>query len=108
MPGYCGKDNKKRPEKLDEKKLAEQGLLLTMEEIFFLLSHWVWEYHNSEHSSLGMTPLQMYEQTMKGRTELPDPRAMDIALMDMGTATVTSSGIQRLVPEPQVWYRMKM
>lgn len=106
MPGYCGKDNKKRPETLDEKKLAEQGMLLTMEEIYFLLSHWVWEYHNSVHSSLGITPLQMYEETMKGRTELPDPRTMDIALMDVSTAKVFSSGIQKFgMHGRRTWYK---
>lgn len=106
MPGYCGKDNKERPETLDEKKLAEQGLLLTMEEIYFLLSHWVWEYHNSVHSSLGITPLQKYEQTMKGRSELPDPRSMDIALMDMSTAKVFASGIKKFGTfGRRIWYK---
>lgn len=106
MPGYCGKDNKKRPESLDEKHLAEQGKLLTMEEIIFLLQHYLWEYHNEVHSSLGMTPLQKYEQTMKARSEMPDPRTMDIALMDYETASVTRSGIQRFGSKGKKrWYK---
>ena len=106
MPGYCGGDNKDRPETLKEKKLAEQGLLLTLEEIYFLLSHWVWEYHNTVHSSLGMTPLQKYEEAMKARTEMPDPRTMDIAMMDVSTATVFASGIRKFsVGWRRTWYK---
>ena len=95
MPGYCGKDNKRRPERLDEKYLASQGKLLTMDEILFLIQHYLWEYHNTVHRILGMTPYEKYEQTLKGRTEMPDPRTLDIALMDYEIAMVTNQGIRR-------------
>ena len=95
LPGYCGKDNKHRPYGLDEQTLAERGELLDIEELCALFETYVDSYHNTVHSSLGMTPLQKYESTPKVREGMPDDRTLDICLMDMEKAKVYNSGIQR-------------
>lgn len=106
LPGYCGSDNEERPPDLDEKALAEADLLLNLEELCKLIEMYLWEYHNTEHSTLGMTPLEKYLSTPKVREEMPDPRAFDICLMDVERAKVTASGIQRFgtVGRPR-WYK---
>lgn len=95
LPGYCGKDNKHRPYGLDEQALAQRGELLDMEELCALFETYVNVYHNTVHSSLGITPLQKYERTPKVRQGIPDERTLDICLMDMEKAKVYNSGIQR-------------
>lgn len=95
LPGYCGNDNKARPYGLDEQAMAERGELLDIEELCVLFETYVDSYHNTIHSSLGMTPLQKYERTPKVRQGLPDERTLDICLMDMEKAKVYTSGIQR-------------
>ncbi|HWP96438.1 MAG TPA: Mu transposase C-terminal domain-containing protein [Syntrophomonadaceae bacterium] len=95
LPGYCGKDNKARPAGLDEQAMAERGELLDIEELAALFETYLDVYHNTVHSSLGMTPLQKYEQTPKVREGIPDERTLDICLMDMEKAKVYASGIQR-------------
>lgn len=95
MPGYCGKDNKHRPEGLDEQAMAKNNLLLDLEEACYLTEMYILQYHNTVHSSLGMTPLQKYLNTPKVREGIPDERTLDICLMDVEKAKVTASGIQR-------------
>lgn len=95
LPGYCGKDNRHRPYGLDEQAMAERGELLDLEEIAVLFENYVDQYHNTVHSSLGMTPHQKYERTPKVRDGMPDERTLDICLMDMEKAKVYTSGIQR-------------
>lgn len=96
LPGYCGNDNgKNRPYGLDEQAMAERGELLDIEELSVLFETYLFSYHNTIHSSLGMTPLQKYESTPKVREGIPDERTLDICLMDVEKAKVYSSGIQR-------------
>jgi putative transposase len=95
LPGYCGKDNKNRPYGLDEQAMAARGELLDIEELAYLFEMYLHVYHNTVHSSLGMTPLQKYERTPKVREGVPDERTLDICLMDMEKAKVYNSGIQR-------------
>ncbi len=95
IPGYCGNNENNRPPDLDERALAETGMLLNLEEMCKLIEMYLWEYHNAEHSTLGMTPLEKYISTPKIRDEMPNSRAFDICLMDVERAKVTSSGIQR-------------
>lgn len=95
LPGYCGKDGKERPEGLDEKTMAERDELLDLEELCKLIEMYLEIYHNTVHSSLGMTPYEKYLSTPKAREEMPDVRTLDICLMDVEKAKVTASGIQR-------------
>lgn len=95
LPGFCGSDNKDRPADLDEKAMAERGDLLDLEELCKLIEMYLEIYHNTVHSSLGMTPAEKYIATPKVREEMPDVRAMDICLMDVERAKVTPSGIAK-------------
>ncbi|MDI6913835.1 MAG: Mu transposase C-terminal domain-containing protein [Desulfitobacteriaceae bacterium] len=95
IPGYCGSDNKHRPEGLDEQAMAERDELLDLEEATMLFEMFVNIYHNTVHGSLGMTPLQKYETTPKVREGIPDERTLDICLMDVEKAKVMTMGIQR-------------
>ncbi|WP_027364001.1 Mu transposase C-terminal domain-containing protein [Desulfotruncus alcoholivorax] len=95
LPGYCGSDNKSRPYGLDEKKMAERGELLELEELYALLEIYIHIYHNTLHSSLGMSPYEKYERLPKARQGLPEERVLDICLMDVDKAKVHESGIQR-------------
>lgn len=95
LPGYCGKDNKHRPYGLDEQAMAARGELLDIEELCFLNEVYFYLYHNTVHSSLGMTPFEKYERTPKARDGMPDERSLDIALMDTEKAKVYTTGIQR-------------
>lgn len=106
LPGACGSDNEDRPAGLDEKAMAQAEALLNLEELCRLIEMYLWEYHNTEHSTLGMTPLEKYLCTPKVREEMPDPRAFDICLMDVERAKVTGSGIQRFgtAGRPR-WYK---
>ena len=95
MPGYCGKDNKKRPAGLDEYALAKRGELLTLEEAYLILEFAVYRYHNIKHDSLGMTPFEKVARTALARTEIPDERDLDICLMNVDKAHVSKSGISK-------------
>ncbi len=95
MPGYCGKDNKKRPAGLDEQAMARRGELLSLEEAYLILDHYIWKYHNAVHSSLGITPFEMVAKTALARTEIPEERDLDMCLMDVDRAHVSKSGISK-------------
>lgn len=96
LPGSCGNDNgKNRPYGLDEQAMAARDELLDIEELYFLTEIYFYFYHNTVHSSLGMTPLQKYEMTPKVREGIPDERTMDVVLMDVEKAKVYTTGIQR-------------
>jgi len=106
LPGYCGKDGKERPEGLDEKAMADRGELLDLEELCKLIEMYLEIYHNTVHSSLGMTPYEKYLSTPKAREEMPDVRTLDICLMDVERAKVTASGIQRFGTRgKRRWYK---
>ncbi|MCR4442937.1 MAG: Mu transposase C-terminal domain-containing protein [Peptococcaceae bacterium] len=105
LPGYCGKDNKHRPEGLDEQAMAERDDLLDLEEASLLLEVYINEYHNTVHSTLGMTPLEKYRMTPKVREGIPDERTLDICLMDVERAKIMASGIQRFgTKNKRRWY----
>jgi putative transposase len=106
LPGFCGSDNEDRPAGLDEKAMAEADALLNLEELCRFIEVYLGEYHNTNHSTLGMTPLEKYLSSPKVREEMPDPRAFDICLMDVEKAKVTASGIQRFgtAGRPR-WYK---
>lgn len=109
LPGYCGKDNKHRPHNLDEKKMAERGELLELEELYVLLEFFVHLYHNTVHSTLGMTPFEKYELTPKVREGLPEARVLDICLMDVEQAKVSPAGIQRFgTKNNRRWYTHRL
>ncbi len=106
IPGYCGNNEDNRPPVLDEKALAAAGMLLDLEEVCKLIEVYIWEYHNTEHSTLGMTPLEKYISTPKVRGEMPNSRVFDVCLMDVERAKVTSSGIQRFGTVGRArWYK---
>ncbi|WP_459997062.1 transposase [Paradesulfitobacterium aromaticivorans] len=105
IPGYCGSDNKHRPEGLDEQTMAEREELVDLEEAMLLLEIFINIYHNTVHGSLGMPPLQKYEMTPKIREGLPDERTLDICLMDVEKAKVMTMGIQRFgAKHRRRWY----
>ncbi|ALA68814.1 hypothetical protein GT50_00405 [Geobacillus stearothermophilus 10] len=95
QPGWCGPNNEDRPEGFDEKELHEKGLLLDLEELSERIDTWLYEYHTTEHRSLGMTPMQKHFSTPKIREGFADERALDICLMDVERAAVTPNGIER-------------
>ena len=95
IPGYCGSDNRQRPDGLDEQTMAERDKLLDLEEAMRLTEIFINIYHNAVHGSLGMTPFQKYERTPKIREGIPDERTLDICLMDVEKAKVMTMGIQR-------------
>ena len=95
LPGYCGNDNKNRPPGLKEDKMAANGELLTLEEVYMLLEFNMHYYHSTVHSTLGMTPYQRAEAAPLARTDMPDERSFDICLMDADTAVVRTTGIER-------------
>ncbi len=106
LPGFCGNDNEDRPAGFDEKELAERDELLDLEELCKLIEVYLEIYHNTVHSSLGMTPVEKYLSTPKVREEMPEVRDLDICLMDVEKAKVTASGIQRFGSRGKKrWYK---
>lgn len=95
LPGYCGKDNKNRPYNLNEKELAVKDMLLELDELNYLIEVYIHIYHNTVHKSLDMTPLQKVDITPKVSEALPDPRVLDICLMDSENAVIQTSGIEK-------------
>lgn len=89
LPGWCGRDNKERPEKLAEE--IQSGKLLTLDELRARLAERLHEYHATEHSALQATPASQWEGVEK---RIPDPRALDIALMKHKPAKVYQDGIR--------------
>ena len=95
IPGFCGKDNKKRPAGLDEQAMARRGELLTLEEAYLITEFYVHKYHNTVHNSLGMTPFEKVSKTALARTEIPEERDLDMCLMNVDKAHVSRSGISK-------------
>ncbi|MED1851864.1 Mu transposase C-terminal domain-containing protein [Brevibacillus borstelensis] len=94
IPGFCGSNNKDRPEGFDEKKLLKQGKLLTLEQLAERIEAYLDKYHNTIHSELKDTPLNVYQQTPKAREGVPDARAFDILLMRSKKRKVYTVGVR--------------
>lgn len=94
LPGYCGSNNKARPEGFDEKKLLAQGKLYKLEELAAMIEGYFDKYHNTVHSELKDTPLNVYIQHEKARDGVPDARAFDILLMRAQKRKVYTVGIR--------------
>ncbi|SDI50092.1 Mu transposase C-terminal domain-containing protein [Paenibacillus naphthalenovorans] len=94
LPGYCGSNNKARPEGFDEKKLLAQGKLVKLDELAKLIEEYFDKYHNTVHSELKDTPLNVYMQNEKAREGVPDARAFDILLMRAKKRKVYTVGVR--------------
>lgn len=89
LPGWCGSDNKERPEKLAAE--IRRGALLTMDEFKERLTARLDEYHQTEHSELGGKPI---DQWLNVPIERPEPRAVDILLLRHKPCKVYPDGIR--------------
>ncbi|WP_081890483.1 Mu transposase C-terminal domain-containing protein [Paenibacillus tyrfis] len=95
QPGWCGPNNKARPEGYNEKELHEKGQLLDLEELSSRVEAYLYDYHTTVHRTIGMTPMQKHFSTAKIREGFADERALDICLMDVERAAVSANGIER-------------
>lgn len=89
LPGWCGRDNRERPEKL-KKELCE-GKLLTLDTCTAQLSECIEAYHDREHSELKATPRSLWQGV---ELRIPDPRPLDLILMKHKAARVYTQGIR--------------
>lgn len=89
LPGYCGSDNKQKPEKLTEE--IRSGALLTAEAFIASLAARIEEYNQTEHSELGGKPI---DQWLNVAIERPDPRTCDIMLLRHKPVKVYPQGIK--------------
>lgn len=93
-PGYCGSDAKKnRPPGFDEKKLCEQGKLVTLEEAIKLIDEAIDDYNNTIHSELGCTPMEVLLNNEPARPGKVDERTLDFALTKEGERKVQQDGV---------------
>jgi len=91
LPGWCGKDNKERPEKLPGE--IRGGKLLTLEEFTLLFDQWLDEYNNTFHSGINCSPNELWNDS-KVAMEIPEERALDLLLMKHERRKVNPSGIK--------------
>jgi putative transposase len=89
LPGWCGKDNKERPEKLEGE--IKSGALLTFNEFCAAFSEWVKAYRDRPHGELGTSPGLKWQGVPR---EIPDTRALDLLLMEAKEVRVHSTGIR--------------
>lgn len=92
LPGWCGRDNKERPEKLMIERKA--GDFLTLDEIRGRLAAFIDDYHTRAHGGQGMedaTPQSCWAGIEK---RIPDARALDLALMPHKPAKVFNDGLR--------------
>jgi len=89
LKGWCGRDNKERPEKLAGE--IASGTLLTLDELRAALTDRIERYHDTEHSELKSTPRAVWQGVDK---RIPDPRALDVVLMKHKPAKVYQDGIR--------------
>lgn len=89
LPGYCGSDNKQKPEKLTEE--IRSGALLTAEAFIASLAARIEEYNETEHSELDGKPI---DQWLNVPIERPDPRTCDIMLLRHKPVKVYPQGIK--------------
>jgi putative transposase len=94
-------EEKRKPE---DKREAYQ-LAMTATELQELLDNWLEaRYHNRKHSTIGMTPNQMYQQARYQRAAVVDESALDLLLNHIGEATVSkgfikAGGVKYSAPE---------
>lgn len=99
---FAGRLAEKR--KPEEKREAYQ-LAMTAAELQSLLDNWLEaRYQNRKHSTLGMTPNEMYQQARYQRSVIVDESALDLLLNHIGEATVSkgfikSGGLKYTAPE---------
>jgi putative transposase len=92
LPGWCGRDNKERPEKLQEEIKA--GALLTLDDCRRELAACIEAYHDREHSGDGMDGATPRSCWMGIEKRIPDPRALDLVLMKHKPAMVNQNGLR--------------
>lgn len=95
QPGWCGPNNKDRPEGYNEKDLHEKGQLLDLDELTNRVESYLYDYHTTVHRTIGTTPIGKHFSMPKIREGFADERALDICLMDVERAAVTPNGIER-------------
>ncbi|MDT7040831.1 Mu transposase C-terminal domain-containing protein [Candidatus Nitronereus thalassa] len=89
LPGWCGSDNKQRPEKLERE--IRNGSLLTLPEFTARLAERIDDYHQTEHSVLQATPISQWAGV---KIEVPSARALDLLLMRHKPVKVYTQGIK--------------
>jgi putative transposase len=90
LPGWCGRDNKERPEKLADE--IARGELLTLEAFIERVAERICAYNATPHSALdGATPDRLWQGVT---IERPQPRTLDLLLMRHKPVTVTAQGIR--------------
>ena len=92
---WCGRNPGERPMGYDEHKLLAQGKLQTLQELAEEFTVWWQEYLNTEHGSLGMTPLAKHLEGPKRNAGWPDQRTLDILRCVKDQAKVYQYGISR-------------
>ncbi len=90
LPGWCGSDNRERPEKLAQEIAA--GELLTLDAFIPRVAECIDGYNNTPHSALnGATPNSLW----RGHAiERPQPRTLDLLMMKHKAVTVTVQGVK--------------
>lgn len=96
LPGWCGRDNKERPEKLAEE--IRGGELLTLEDFILLFDEWLAKNNAQIHSELGCAPVDLWEGFER---EIPEERALDLLLMEEQQRKVGPHGIKLF---PGYWH----
>jgi putative transposase len=89
LPGWCGRDNKDRPEKLARE--LKTGACLTLDEVRTRIAERLTWYHEREHSALNATPRSCWTGVEK---RIPDARALDLILMKHRPAKVFQDGLR--------------
>jgi putative transposase len=92
LPGWCGRDNKERPEKL--KSEIKDGLFLTLEECRARLADCIEAYHDREHSGAGMNGAMPRSCWQGVEKRIPTARALDMILTKHKPAMVYQDGIR--------------
>ena len=88
LPGWCGRNNKQRPEKL--KGEIDRGELLTLDQLRERFTEFVNQYNARVHSEIGCSPNSLWESATP---QVLDVRALDMCLMKHKPAKVCNDGI---------------
>lgn len=91
MRGWCGRDNKERPAKLNQE--IRNGELLTFDEFKEQIANKIIEYNHTEHGETGRAPIELYENY---RATMVSERALDILLMKKARKKLWADGIHIL------------
>jgi putative transposase len=96
MPGYTGGTPEARPENHEKelKKLQAKGMVPTLTEAFNKIIDWINnEYHVTEHSELGDTPLNVYLTAPRYEGGIVSKEVAAVLLYDKVERTVRRDGI---------------